>query len=261
MAHPRIMDDPFAIAERADRTQDSRRGLVVAIVISGRDPLAMRGQQHVADGQHRQMAFAGNRAQFQPAIDSRGQIGGRMRGGQISRRGQRDEHPVDIGGVDRIGIGRDVPPDRQRGKGQHDVGILRRAGGIVPQPHEPATGRARRVASFDRQRRAIGGVKRQDPARTPMEAQDRARVIAVGFIGEQRMVERVGAVPDQPRQCVGLVEFGIDPQRIGAGRHHRSDGRAGEIDSPEARIEPLDPVAVLPVAPGGEPEGHGVSFR
>ena len=41
-----------------------------------------------------------------------------------------------------------------------------------------------------------------------------------------------------------MVQFDIDPQRIGAERHHRCHRRAGEIDRPEARIEPLDEVVL-----------------
>ena len=72
------------------------------------------------------------------------------------------------------------------------------------------------------------------------------------------MIEPVLAFPDQPGQITGGHEHRIDPQCISRGGDQRGHHRAGKIDRPEARIEPLYPVSLLPFAGSGKPEGHGV---
>ena len=70
VAHPDIVDHPPAIAEMADLADQPRGRLIEAIVVSGRDLLAMLGQHGVADLQHRARAVAGNITHLDPAIGS-----------------------------------------------------------------------------------------------------------------------------------------------------------------------------------------------
>lgn len=70
------------------------------------------------------------------------------------------------------------------------------------------------------------------------------------------MVEAVLAFPDQARQLSFVEELALDPQRIGRGGNHAGHHRAREIDRPEARIETLDIVGMLPASLAGEPENH-----
>jgi hypothetical protein len=73
-----------------------------------------------------------------------------------------------------------------------------------------------RVAPFNRQRRAIDRIERHDPLRTPAESQREMTVIAVGFIGEQRMIPLILAFPDQAGKVIAAVKGAIDPQRFGS---------------------------------------------
>ena len=252
MTHPDIVQDLVAIAEPLDRAQQPRRGLVVGIVIGGRDALAMRRHQHVSGLEHGAVALAGNVEHLRIAADP-----GRKRGiapGDIIGRHERDKHAVDIARMDRFAGQR--PAAFERREWQFDLRVGRAAGGVVPQPHIPAARIARRVAALDRQRRAVGLVERRYPLAAPAKAQHAMRIVALRFVGEQRRVERVLAVPDQPNELALVVEFAIDAQTVGSAGDDRGHRRAGEIDGPETRIEALDEIGVLPVAPPGEPECH-----
>ena len=205
------------------------------------------------------MAFAADRAQLCPAARRGGERPGAA--GDIARRDQRDEHAVDAVGVNRLRFGGQDETAREVRKVQRDRGIGGAALGIVPQPHVPGAGIARAVPPLDRQGRAVDRVERDDARRTPAKAKPGVGIVAVGGIAQQRMVERIDAVPDHPGQISFAHEQGIDAQGVRGGAGQRRHHRAREVDSPEPGIEPLDPVPVLPVAAGGKPEGHVRSFR
>ena len=255
MAHPDIVYDPPAVAEPLDIAQQPCGRLVEAVVIGSGHLLAMRRDKYVADFQRRMFALAGDRAHFRPAIDPLGQPFGAPF--DIALRHEADEHAVDIAGMDRF-AGQAVSR-LQRRKGQFD----QRVGGgtlrIVPQSHIPGPCLACGVASLDRQRRPVRDVERQHSATAPAEAQHRMRIIALRGIGEQRMVQPVLAIPDQPGEFACVIETAVDAQRVGRGGDDAGHHRAGEVDRPEPRVEPLDVVALLPAPFASEPEAHGVS--
>ena len=250
MAHPDIVDDPAAIAETLDITQQARGGLVEAVVIGGGDLFVMRRDQDVADFKRGVLSFTGKRGQFRPAIDWHGQD--RIAALDIALRDEADEHAVDIGRMNRL-AGQAIAR-LQRRKGQLDPRIAGCAAGVVPQADIPGTRLACGIAAFDRQRRSVRHVERQDPAAAPAKAQHAVGVIALRFIGEQRVVEPVLALPDQTRQFAFVEECAIHAQRIGCGGDHAGHHRAREIDRPEARVEALDIIGMLPLAVAGKPE-------
>jgi hypothetical protein len=250
MAHPDIVDDPAAIAEALDIAQQARGRLVEAVIIGGGDLLAMRRDQDVADFERGMLSFTGKRGQFRPAIDRCGQH--RLAALDIALRDKADEHAVDIGGMNRL-AGQAIAR-LQRRKGQFDLRVARCATGVVPQADIPGTRLACGIAALDRQRRPMRHIERQHPAAAPAKAQHAMGVVALRFIGEQRMVEPVFALPDQSRQFALVEECAIHAQRIGCGGDHAGHHRAREIDRPEARVEALDMIGMLPLAVAGKPE-------
>ena len=212
----------------------------------------MRGDQHVADGQHGACAFAPYGGHFGPAIHACWQHG--LATLDIALRGQADEHALDIMRMDRLA--RQGKARCQLGKPQLDLRIGRRTVGIVPQAHIPGPFPAFCIAALDRQRRTMRHVQRQHRAAAPAKTQHAMCVIGPRFIRQQRVVERIFALPDKSGQLALVVEAALHPQRVGRGgddtRHHRSR----EIDRPEPRIEPLDMIGMLPAAFAGKPETH-----
>ena len=252
MAHADIMDDPVAIAEGFHRAQQARGRLVETVVVGGGDPLAVGGQHDVPDGQHRALAMAGDVAHFPPAFAARGK---RLRTvGDEGCGHEADEHPVDIRRINRLA--RQAVARLKVRKAQRDDRVFGRADRVIPQSDIPNARRAARIPALDRQRRPVRLVERDDATRTPAKGQDGARIIAVGRIAQQGVIEHVLARPDQSCEFALVVEFAVDPQRVGRGGDDACHHGAGEIDGPEPRIEPLDRVLVLPVATTGEPEGH-----
>ena len=142
-------------------------------------------------------------------------------------------------------LARQAEPAFERGERQGYLRIFGRAHGVVPQPDIPAARRSACIAAFDCERRPVDRVERDQPAAAPPEGEDRVRVVAIGRIGVERMVEPVLALPDQSCKLALVVEFAGHAQRVGRGgddaRHHR----AREIDGPEARIETLEEIGLL----------------
>lgn len=119
MAHPDIMDHAATIAEALDTAHQPRRRLVETVVIGGGDLLAMRGHQHVADFERGVLPFAFDTRHLGPAVDARGQL--RRAALDIAFGHQTDEHPVDIGRVDRFA--RQAVAGLERREGQLDLRI------------------------------------------------------------------------------------------------------------------------------------------
>ena len=252
MAHPDIMDDPPAIAEVFGGAQDARRGLVVAVVVGRRDLFFVRGDDDVAYFDDRALTLG---LHFADRYRTGNLCGQRLAAAlHVTVRRERDEHPVDVLGPHDFAGKR--PACLKVGKPELDPRILRRSGGIVPQAYIPAACLPQGIAALDGKRWPVCRVERQDACTLPAKSQDAVRVIALRLVGEQRVIEQVLAVPDQPRKLALVQELAIDLQRIGCSgddtRHHRTR----EIDSPETRVEPLDPVLVLVGALLGEPESH-----
>ncbi len=260
VAHPDIVQDTLFVPQRADHADQPRGRLVVGIVVAGGDLFAMRRHLHVADVQHRPLAIAHDAGHLGPARLRRGQAGGAA--GHETCWHKADEHAVDIGDMHRFA--RQAVAAFDVREGQHDLRVFGRAGGVVPQPHIPGARRAACIAPLDGQRRTIGRIERDDTHRPPAKAQRGARIIAVRGVGQQRMVERVRAVPDQPGQLAFVIEIAFNPQRIGCGRGDAGHHRARKVHRPVNGIEPLDMVGVLPTfrgRGGGEPVGHCAGLR
>ena len=214
----------------------------------------MLRHHRIPDCQRRSAPLTDDPAHLGPAFGRRDQR--RLIPLGITGRRQRDEHPVDIRRPHRIGLAGQQEPAVQIREIERNLGIVRIALGIVPQPHEPAARIARRVPPLDRQRRPVQPIERYHPARSPLEPQPALPKIPRCLIGQQRMIVRVLRLPDQPGQIPLPIEDRIHPQRIRRGRDHRSHHRPRKIHRPEARIEPLDEPLHLLVGAGSKPVAH-----
>ena len=241
-----------AIAEAKHIAHQPRRGLIGAIIIGSRTAKPVRGHDNVTNLKHCAVARADDVGHFHPALSRSGKRGSAAI--HVTGRNYRKEHAVNRGGINRLAVAH--PAGSNLRKRQFNLRIIGRARAIGPGAHIPGPRCATRVLALNRQRRAVDRIERDHPARTPAKGKRRAGVIAVSLIGEQRMVEPVMAFPDQPGKIALGHKHRIDAQRIGRSGDQRGHHRAREIDRPEARIEPLNPVGFLPLAGRGEPEGH-----
>ena len=180
MAHADIVDQILTIAETGHRAQQAGRGLVEGIVVSCSDSRAMRRQQHIADFKHGAGTIGDDIGHGHRTIETRRQRRGAA--GNVAGCDQRDEHAVDVAGVDRLT--RQAKARLKIGERQGYAGIGRGALRIIPQPYKPRPGRASGIAPFDRQRWPVGQIKRDHAFGLPAKAQRGVRVIAIGFIGE-----------------------------------------------------------------------------
>ena len=156
VAHPDIVHDIGAVAEPGDRAQQAGRGLVVGIVIGGRDAFAMRGHQHVAQFDDRARTIGPDARHGDRSVEPRRQpIGaaGNKAGGN-----QRDEHAVDIARKDRLA--RQPVAAFKGGERQGNLRVGRRSHRIVPEPDVPHPRLACGIAPLDRQRWPVGLVER-----------------------------------------------------------------------------------------------------
>ena len=253
MAHPQVMQDRTAIPQPQHLVQQPRGRQIVAVVIAAGDAQRMLRHHHVADREDAARSGATHSGQFDPTLLTGGQRIGRP---GIAGRRQRHEHPVDVPGEHRVGLGRQQEPAGELGEVDRDHRILGRADRIVPQAHVPGSRIARGIATLNRQYGAIDGVERHQRRRPPAERERTAPEIAHGLVPQQRMVETVLRFPDQPDQLVGVVEHRIDAERIGSDRRHRRHRRAREVDRPVSGIEPRQPARRLARPFRREPMGH-----
>ena len=237
MAHPDIVVDDIAIAQRMDLPQQPLGRLVIAIVIARRHSERMLGHHDVAGIEHHPRPIAAYFRQLDPSLHGRGEI---TRHTGIFRRHKADKHSINVARKNRIGLARMQKPAGKIAELQHNSRIIRCAGGVIPKSHIPILGLPRRVPPADRQRRAVDCIERHDALRPPAKRYREPPVIAVRFVREQRMIPTIFAVPDQARQIVAFVKHRVGAQRFRTGCNHRRHHRTRKIDCPEPRIEPHD---------------------
>ena len=214
MAHPHIMVDRTAIAELKHAAQQSRRRLVVAVVKAGCHRQAVRRNNDVTNQNGRRWAITQDFADCHPALGRCGEL--RINAG-VGWRNQRDEHTVDVTSKDRIGLARKTKTTRQRIKIKADDRVTAASGCVIPKPHIPASRMTRRITPLNCKRRAVDRIKRHDPGRLPTKAEVTPAIVKRRFIGEQRMIKPILALPDQPGQIIGLVEHSSNVERIRPG--------------------------------------------
>ncbi len=181
VAHPDIVQQAAAIAQLAGAADQPFGCLIGRVVIGGGHGQPVRRDDHVADFQHGVLAFADDITQFGPALC---RCGKRRRAAcDIAGRDQRDEHPVDIAGVDRIGLGRQNIAARKASKIELDQRIAGGSLGIVPQPDIPGARLPGGITALDRQNRAVDRIERDHSARAPAKRQPGLGIVAIGGIG------------------------------------------------------------------------------
>ncbi len=208
VAHPDIMVDRAAIAERQYLAQHPLRRLVIGVVVARCDRQGVLGHHDIADLKDRSRSVARDVAQFDPPL---GRAGKRRRARVEIGWDEGDKQPVYVVRPHRVGLARKQKPAIQRIEVKVDDRVLGTSARIVPQPHIPAARGATGIAPLDGQRWAIDRIERHDAAAPPAEGQAAMAVVPPGFVSEKRMIPVILRVPDQSCQIATPIKHGVHP--------------------------------------------------